>query len=159
MTSNIGAEKLQKEASLGFHATNESDLKDLDAIHTRNKDKVHEELKKMMRPELLNRIDKTIVFRALTKKDVLKILELQLDELRQRLVRHGLGLHITTQAKQYLLENGYDSHNGVRPMRRLLQDTLEDQISTELLNDKYQKGVIVQVGANRKELTYAVAPE
>lgn len=159
MTSNIGAEKLQKEASLGFHASGESDLKDLDALHTRNKDKVHEELKKMMRPELLNRIDKAIVFRALTKKDVLKILDLQLDELRQRLVRHGLGLHITTQAKQYLLENGYDSHNGVRPMRRLLQDTLEDQISTELLNDKYQKGVIVQVGANRKELTYAVAPE
>jgi ATP-dependent Clp protease ATP-binding subunit ClpC len=159
MTSNIGAEKLQKEANLGFHASGNSELKDLDELHARNKDKVHDELKKMMRPELLNRIDKVIVFRALTKLDVLKILDLQLQELRDRLVKHGLGLNITAQAKQHLLENGYDSHNGVRPMRRLIQDTLEDQIATELLNEKYQKGIIVQVGAKKDELTYAVASE
>lgn len=159
MTSNIGADKLQKEANLGFQASGNADLKDLDDLHARNKDKVFDELKKMMRPELLNRIDKTIVFRALTKKDVLKILDLQLDELRQRLVKHGLSLQITNIAKRHLLENGYDSHNGVRPMRRLLQDTLEDHIAVELLNDKYQKGLIVQVGAKKNELTYAVAGE
>lgn len=159
MTSNIGADKLQKEANLGFQASGNADLKDLDELHARNKDKVFDELKKMMRPELLNRIDKTIVFRALTKKDVLKILDLQLDELRQRLVKHGLSLQITNVAKRHLLENGYDSHNGVRPMRRLLQDTLEDHIAVELLNDKYQKGLIVQVGAKKNELTYAVAGE
>ncbi len=159
MTSNLGADKLQKEASLGFHATDSSDFKDLDALHARNKDKVHDELKKMMRPELLNRIDKVVVFRALTKKDVLKILDLQINELRNRLVKHGLSLQVSSVAKQHLLVNGYDSKNGVRPMRRLIEDTLEDHIAVELLHDNYEKGLTVQVGAKKNDLTYTVATE
>jgi ATP-dependent Clp protease ATP-binding subunit ClpC len=154
MTSNVGADKLQKEANFGFHATNTSEMKDLDDLHAANKTKVLDELKKMMRPELLNRIDKTIVFRALTKKDVSKILELQIDELRSRLVKHGLGLELTTKAKNYLLENGYDAHNGARPMRRLIQDTIEDNIALELLDEKYHKGSIVRVDSKAKELVY-----
>jgi len=159
MTSNIGAEKLQKEASLGFHATAKGELKDLDALHERNKEKVMEELKKMMRPELLNRIDKTIVFRALTKPDVMKILDLQLDELRQRLQKKGLGMQVSAPAKQYLLDNGYDAHNGVRPLRRLLQDTIEDHIALKLLDDEYQTGHIVQVGSKGKALAYSASNE
>jgi len=159
MTSNIGAQKLQKEASLGFQVNNSSDLKDLDVLHKTNKDKVLDELKKTMRPELLNRIDKTIVFRALTKKDALKILDLQIDELRQRLVKHGLGLEVRPSAKQHLLEEGYDSHNGVRPLRRLLQDTIEDHIALEMLEDHYGKGNIVEVGIKNKELSYSAASE
>lgn len=159
MTSNIGAEKLQKEANFGFHVHSSKDQKDLDELHQSNKDKVLEELKKMMRPELLNRIDKLLVFRALTKKDVLKILDLQLDELRQRLIKHGLGLNVSVTAKQQMLEEGYDALNGVRPMRRLIQDTLEDHIALELLSNTYHKGEIVQVGARNKELTYAAGRE
>lgn len=159
MTSNIGAEKLQKEASLGFHATGKTDLKDLDALHKQNKDKVMEELKKLMRPELLNRIDKTVVFRALTKPDVMRIMDLQLEELRQRLLKKGLGLQVTPAAKQYLLENGYDAHNGVRPLRRLIQDTIEDHIALKLLDDNYQKGHIVQVGSKGKALAYSAVTE
>lgn len=159
MTSNIGADKLQKEASLGFQAVRPGELKDLDALHEANKDKVQDELKKMMRPELLNRIDKTIIFRALTKRDVLKILDLQIDELRKRLVKHGLGLEVTPKAKQYLLDNGYDERNGVRPMRRLLQDTLEDHVALQLLDNQFTKGDIVQVTAKKKELTYTTAQE
>jgi ATP-dependent Clp protease ATP-binding subunit ClpC len=159
MTSNVGAEKLQREASLGFQAQDLGDLKDLDKLHDINKGKVHEELKKMMRPELLNRIDKTIVFRALTKRDVLKILDLQIDELRQRLVKHGLGLQLTSSAKQYLLEHGYDAHNGVRPMRRLIADTLEDHIALKLLDNNYGRGNIVQVGARNDDLTYSATAE
>jgi len=159
MTSNIGADKLQKEASLGFHATAANELKDLAELHSANKDKVLDELKKTMRPELLNRIDKIIVFRALTKKDVLKILDLQIDELKQRLVKHGLGLEVTPAARQHLLENGYDAHNGVRPMRRLLQDTIEDHIALKLLDNRYGKGDIVEVGARHKELVYTSASE
>lgn len=159
MTSNIGAEKLQKEASLGFHAQNARALKDLDALHEANKDKVHDELKKMMRPELLNRIDKILVFRALTKKDVLHILDLQLSELRERLVKHGLGLEVTKAAKDYLLEHGYDAKNGVRPLRRLIQDTIEDHVALELLNEKYQKGSIVQVATKDKQLAYTTTTE
>ena len=159
MTSNIGAQKLQKEASLGFQANNPSDMKDLDLLHKANKDKVLDELKKTMRPELLNRIDKMIVFRALTKKDALKILDLQIDELRQRLVKHGLGLEIKQTAKQHLLEEGYDAHNGVRPLRRLLQDTIEDHIALEMLEDQYGKGDIVEVSVKNKELSYSAAQE
>lgn len=159
MTSNIGAEKLQKEANLGFHATEPDEMKDLDNLHTKNKDKVHDELKKLMRPELLNRIDKTIVFRALTKNDVMKILELQIDELRKRLVKHGLGLELTKSAKQYLLDNGYDPHNGVRPMRRLIADTIEDHIAMQLLDEKFQKGDIVKVSAKQNALTFDIMSE
>jgi len=159
MTSNIGAQKLQKEASLGFQANNPSDLKDLDVLHKANKDKVLDELKKTMRPELLNRIDKMIVFRALTKKDALRILDLQIDELRQRLVKHGLGLEVRPTAKQHILEEGYDAHNGVRPLRRLLQDTIEDHIALEMLESQYGKGDIVEVGVKNKELSYSAVSE
>ncbi len=159
MTSNIGANKLQKEADFGFHASTGNDLKDLDDLHVRNKDKVLDELKKTMRPELLNRIDKTVVFRALTKKDIYRIIDLQLDELRSRMQKQGLGLQTSTAAKQYLLENGYDEKNGVRPLRRLMQDTLEDRIALELLSETYTHGSIIQVGAKNGELTYTVTNE
>jgi ATP-dependent Clp protease ATP-binding subunit ClpC len=159
MTSNAGADKLQKEANFGFHATKSSELKDLDELHEANKSKVQDELKKLLRPELLNRIDKTIVFRALTKKDIYKIIDLQIDELKQRLQRKGVGVQLSSAAKQYLLDKGYDSRNGVRPLRRLIQDTIEDHLALDLLDEKYEKGDIIQVAAKKGELDYAVASE
>ncbi len=159
MTSNIGAQKLQKEASFGFHAIDRGDFKDLDALHERNRDKVLDELRKMMRPELLNRIDKVIVFRALTKKDIFRIIELQLDNLRGRLQKQGVGLEVSPAAKQYLLEKGYDSKNGVRPLRRLIQDTIEDHVAMELLGESLAKGNILQVSAKKGELAYAAGNE
>ncbi|KKU19881.1 MAG: Negative regulator of genetic competence clpC/mecB [Candidatus Saccharibacteria bacterium GW2011_GWA2_46_10] len=163
MTSNIGAEKLQKEGSFGFSSSHVFDPNDLDELHKSNKNKVLDELKKIMRPELLNRIDKIVVFRALTKKDALQILDLQLDDLRARLVKKGLGLQVSKTAKEYLLENGYDAKNGARPMRRLLQETLEDSIAAGMLDESYQKGDIVTVNAKQtakeKELTYASTNE
>ena len=154
MTSNIGADKLQKEAGLGFTATGKKDFDNLDAAHAQNKSKVLDELKKLMRPELLNRIDKTIVFRALTKKDALKIVDLQLEELRSRLVKHGLGLDVSKSAKELMLEQGYDAKNGVRPMRRLIQDEIEDNIANGLLDESYQKGDVVSVGKKGGKLTF-----
>jgi ATP-dependent Clp protease ATP-binding subunit ClpC len=159
MTSNIGAEKLQKEANFGFHAKNANDLKDLDELHKANESRVHEELKKMLRPELLNRIDKTIVFRSLTQKDIYKIIDLQINELRARLQRKGLSVQLSNSAKQYLLDNGYDAHNGVRPLRRLIQDTIEDQLSLNLLDDKYTKGDIIQIATKKGALEYAITNE
>jgi ATP-dependent Clp protease ATP-binding subunit ClpC len=149
MTSNIGAEKLQKEASFGFAVNSLADMNNLDELHDANKTKVLDELKKMMRPELMNRIDKTIVFRALTKKDALKILDLQLEDLRSRLVKKGIGLEVNRSAKEYLLEQGYDALNGARPMRRLLQETLEDAIAAGLLEDSFHKGDVVSVGVKK----------
>jgi ATP-dependent Clp protease ATP-binding subunit ClpC len=166
MTSNIGAEQLQKEASFGFSASGMSDMDNLDELHESNKSKVLDELKKMMRPELLNRIDKVIVFRALTKTDALKILDLQLEDLRSRLVKKGIGLEVTKSAKEHLLEKGYDAHNGARPMRRLLQETLEDAIAAGMLEENYHKGDVVTVNVKKPskkikepELTYATSAE
>ncbi len=159
MTSNIGASKLQKEAHLGFSAHNTADLDDLAALHEANKDKVLEELKKAMRPELLNRIDKTIVFHALTKQEIFKIIDLQVDDLRSRLLKKGIGVEITAAGKQYLLEHGYDVKNGVRPLRRLIQDTLEDHISINLLDEQYATGSIVKVSARKGALVYTTSSE
>lgn len=159
MTSNIGADKLQKEADLGFHATQRRDMDDLDALHETNKGKVHEQLKKMMRPELLNRIDKIIVFRALTKKNVTRILDLQIDELRQRLIKHGIDISLSPAAKRLLLEQGYDPLNGVRPLRRLIADTIEDNIAHELLDNKYHRGHIIKINAKGSKLVYSAESE
>ncbi len=159
MTSNIGADKLQKEASLGFQAEARSDFDDLDAMHEQNKQNVLDRLKKELRPELLNRIDKTVVFRGLTKKDIYKIIDLQIEELKKRLQKHGVSLQLTSGAKQYLLEHGYDAKNGVRPLRRLIQDTIEDQLALELLDEAYSKGDIVHIASKDDTLTYTTASE
>jgi ATP-dependent Clp protease ATP-binding subunit ClpC len=159
MTSNIGADKLQKESALGFRAERRNDIDNLDELHELNRDKVMDELKKTMRPEFLNRIDKVIVFRSLTKKDIYKIIDLQVDELNKRLQKHGMAVRLSSATKQYLLEHGYDAKNGVRPLRRLIQDTLEDHIATELLNEAYQKGDIISVGAQKDELVYSTITE
>ncbi len=159
MTSNLGAEKLQKEVNLGFRASSAKDLESLDDLHDSNKEKALDELKKMLRPELLNRIDKTIVFRALTKQRVQEILELQLQELQGRLVKHGLGLKVTPSAKKYLLEKGYDPHNGVRPMRRLLADTIEDYIAVALLEGSAHRGDIIHMSARKDEPVFSVKTE
>ncbi|HZM63581.1 MAG TPA: ATP-dependent Clp protease ATP-binding subunit, partial [Candidatus Saccharimonadales bacterium] len=159
MTSNVGAEKLQKEASLGFRAIRPDQLKDLAELHELNKDKVLDELKRSMRPELVNRIDKILVFRALSKPDIYKIIDLQMAELGERLQKQGLGIQLTTAAKQYLLSKGYDAHNGVRPLRRLIQDTIEDYIAQELLSERANKGDIIMVGTKQGELSYSAQAE
>lgn len=159
MTSNIGAEKLQKEANFGFTVRTASEKSDLDALHERNRDSVLESLKKLMRPEMINRIDKTIVFRALTKSEIQEILELQLAELAKRLLRHGLALKLNRTAKKLLVEKGYDAQNGVRPLRRVLQDQLEDPISSGLLDGSYQTGNIISVGVRNGQLTFETGKE
>jgi ATP-dependent Clp protease ATP-binding subunit ClpA len=112
-----------------------------------------------MRPEFLNRIDKVVVFRSLTQKDIYKIIDLQIAELSKRLQKHGLGVTLTTGAKQFLLDKGYDAKNGVRPMRRLIQDEIEDHIAAELLAEHYQTGDIISIGAKNGQLTYTTTHE
>lgn len=158
MTSNIGAHLLQKEASLGFHAHTGSG-KDLETLHTENKEKVLDELKRYMRPELMNRIDKLLVFRALTKDNVRKIIDVQLAELQARLVRRKLGLQVAASAKDWLLEKGYDPKNGVRPLRRLIQDTIEDHLADQVLAGMYGDGDVIKVTASKQGLRYSVIKE
>jgi ATP-dependent Clp protease ATP-binding subunit ClpC len=158
MTSNIGAHLLQKEAGLGFSVSSGKD-KNLDQLHEENKSKVNDELKKHMRPELINRIDKIIVFRALTKPDVKQIIDVQISELQSRLQRKKMGLTLNSAAKEWLLEHGYDAHNGVRPMRRLIQDTIEDHVAEAVLAGTYTDGDIIKVGAGKNGLSFSVVKE
>lgn len=159
MTSNIGAHLLQKEASLGFSASQGSHEKDMDTLHDQNVGKVKDELKKHMRPELINRIDKIIVFRALTKADVKKIIDVQLTELSTRLQRKKIGIVLSPAAKTWLLEKGYDPHNGVRPMRRLIQDSIEDHLAEGVLDGTYESGDIVKVDVAKKALVFSKVKE
>jgi ATP-dependent Clp protease ATP-binding subunit ClpC len=154
MTSNIGAEKLQKESQFGFEVRSNKYKEDLNELHETNKENVMESLKKMMRPELINRIDKIMVFRALTKSEITRILDLQLKELNDRLVRQGLAVKLSEPAKKYLVEEGYDPQNGVRPMRRLLQDTIEDELSNGLLSGEYTKGTVINIGTKNGKLVF-----
>ena len=159
MTSNIGADKMQKEAGFGLQVRGNESMKNLDQLHEQTKDEVKAELKKMMRPELLNRIDKVLVFRALTKKDALQIVELLINELRERLVRKGVGIELSSQAKQWLVDKGYDDKNGARPLRRLIQDEIEDHIADKLINNDLHKGDILKIGLTKNALQFTVSKE
>lgn len=154
LTSNLGAEKMQKEASLGFRAHTNLELGELSSIHQQNREAATGELKHFMRPELMNRLDKIIVFKALTKQEATKILDLQLSELSRRLERRGIGVSVQTNAKKVLLEKGYDAANGVRPLRRIIQDMVEDEIADGLLDERYNKGDIIRVVSKKGELVF-----
>ena len=95
-----------------------------------------EELKKIMRPELLNRIDDIVVFDPLTRDEVSKILDIQLKELEDRISEKSIKLNVTDGAREYLLDNGYDPEMGARPMRRLIQNEIEDQLATLILKNE-----------------------
>lgn len=154
LTSNLGAEKMQKEASLGFRANTSLELGELSSVHQQNREAATEELKHYMRPELLNRLDKIIVFKALTKQEANKILDLQLNELSKRLARKGIGVSLQAAAKRILLDKGYDAANGVRPLRRIIQDMIEDEIADGLLDERYAKGDIIKVSTSKGELVF-----
>jgi ATP-dependent Clp protease ATP-binding subunit ClpC len=158
LTSNIGAHLLQKEAHMGFKSSSD-DTKSLDILHEENKETVMSELKKHMRPELINRIDKIIVFRALSKKDVRQIIDVQIAELQARLQRKRLGIQLAPTAKKWLLDKGYDVHNGVRPMRRLIQDEIEDHLAEGLLGGTYHEGDVVKISTGKSDLSYSIVKE
>jgi ATP-dependent Clp protease ATP-binding subunit ClpC len=143
MTSNLGADKMMKESTLGFGGTtSESKLED---IHARNARATQEELEKFMRPELINRLDGVVTFRALTRPEVGKIFDLLVEDLRQRLVRQSIGIHVTPAAKKYLIGKGYSTKFGARPLRRTIEDELEHRIAEGILGSEYQKGAILEV--------------
>lgn len=155
MTGNVGAEQLQRESSLGFRAQNKSELDDLEELHNENKDRVLDELKTIMRPELINRIDKVIVFRALTTKQAAKVLDLQLSELNVRLnSEHAISVALSSRAKRHLLKIGYKPQTGVRTLRRAIQDELEDVIAEAILRGTYKHGQAITVDVENKVLVF-----
>lgn len=159
LTSNLGAEKMAKESSLGFHATTKSDANALDEMHEDNASAAREALSKMMRPELINRFDAIVTFRALTRKQVGKIFDNLVNELQDRLVRQGIRLDIKPSAKKHIIEKGYDETFGARPLRRAIQDELEHTLADGILNNEYEKGSVLEVRARKGEIDIHVSQE
>ena len=159
LTSNLGADRMMKESSLGFHASTSEDAKQLDELHEENAEAARDALSKRMRPELINRFDAIVTFRALTPKEVGKIFDNLVDELQDRLVRKGIRLVIKPTAKRYLIQKGYDEKFGARPLRRALQDELEHPLAEGILDEKYERGSILTVTARGGKLAITVAAE
>jgi ATP-dependent Clp protease ATP-binding subunit ClpC len=159
LTSNLGADKMMKESSLGFHAKTKSDQKQLDIAHEENASAAEEALSRMMRPELVNRFDAVVTFRALTRKEVGGIFDNLIDELQQRLIRKGIHLVIHPSAKRFLIDKGHDEKFGARPLRRALQDELEHRIADGILSGEYEKGSVLETKARKGEITVDVRHE
>lgn len=159
LTSNLGADRMMKESSLGFHVASKTDEKKLEEVHAENAEAAKDALSKMMRPELINRFDAIVTFRALTRKEVGKIFDNLIDELQQRLVRKGLHLVITPSAKKLLIDKGYDEKFGARPLRRAIQDELEHPLADGILAEEYEKGSVLTVRAEKGAISVGITQE
>lgn len=159
LTSNLGAERMMKESSLGFHATTTTDREKLDILHDENAVATKEALSKIMRPELINRFDAVLTFRALTPKEIGKIFDNLIDELQERLIRKGIHLVIKPTAKRLMISKGYDEKFGARPLRRAIQDLLEQEIADGILSGQYDKGTVLSVAAHKEQIIVNVEKE
>lgn len=151
MTGNAGARQINSEHKLGFNSSP-------DGILPYNEIKANalEELKRIMRPELLNRVDDVVVFEALNKEQISKILDLQIKELETRLSDKNLTLTIKPKARNYLVEHGYDANLGARPMRRLIQSEIEEQLSILILEGKATENKKITVDLLKDKLIVKV---
>ncbi|MBU0727538.1 ATP-dependent Clp protease ATP-binding subunit, partial [Patescibacteria group bacterium] len=145
MTSNLGAKQLTKEAAkIGFNLSSDK-LKEAEEDFNEKKEQVMKELKNHFRPEFLNRIDKTIVFRPLNNKSIQEIVKLQLDELDDRLKEKGISIEATPKAIELLAELSYNPEYGARPVRRKIQDLIEDPIAEKILDGDFKTGSHIKI--------------
>jgi len=151
MTSNIGAELIKRDTTLGF-ATQTDEAKTQQQSYERMKEKVLGEVKKFFRPEFLNRIDGIVVFHGLTKEHIRQIVDLMLREVWKELAEKTIKLEVTDTAKNLLGEKGYDPVFGARPLRRVIQDLVEDPLSEAFLRGDFQAGDTVLVDCEDGEI-------
>ncbi|MBL8130569.1 MAG: ATP-dependent Clp protease ATP-binding subunit [Anaerolineae bacterium] len=151
MTSNVGADTIKRGTTFGFNAPRDDDREDHETYADMRKN-VTEQLRRVFRPEFLNRVDATIVFRALAKAEIKQIVDLELNKVRERLVEHAITLDVTEEAKDWLAEKGYDPEFGARPLRRLIQNEVEDTLSDGILSGKFKLAGIVRVTARDGEI-------
>ena len=163
MTSNLAQKMLKSESALGFRTHGEGDDADMNAQYERMKERVQEEMKRFFRPEFLNRIDATVVFTPLTKPEVRKIVELELQGVRKQLASQEITLIVTDEAKDHIASVGYDSNFGARPLARQIQNEIADPLAEMLLQGKFHSGDTVNVypvdGKLVIEKTEAEAPK
>jgi ATP-dependent Clp protease ATP-binding subunit ClpC len=159
MTSNIGAKNLYNSENLGFIAKAMEEKQEVENKQKEIKHKVLAELKKSFRPEFLNRIDQVIVFRALDKENIKEIVSLQLFNLRKRLEDQDINLKVLESAKNLLVDKGYDIDNGARPLRRVIQDLIEDPLASMVLKGEVLPGDTVSVYKDGQEISLKVLQE
>jgi len=152
LTSNLGAERMQKEASLGFEASTRDEKQAVEALHVQNARHAREALEKMMRPELINRFDSVVTFHSLSRRQVSRVLTILLNELQSRLARQGVRLVLTPGARKVLITRGYDRKYGARHMRQVLQDSLEHLVAEALLSGTLETGTVATISAKKGEL-------
>jgi ATP-dependent Clp protease ATP-binding subunit ClpC len=147
MTSNVGSDLIRRETALGF-STKTEEAKTHEQRHKKMREKVLNELKNTFRPEFLNRVDSTVVFHALSREHIRAIVDLMLREVDIQLSFKGITLEITDAAKEWLGEKGYDETFGARPLRRLIQNEVEDRLSEALLEGQFGPGdtVVIDCG-------------
>src|SRR6056297_2861643 len=151
MTSNVGANLIEKQSQLGFKA--EFDEK---ADYESMKDNVMSQLRRTFRPEFLNRLDETIVFHSLSKDHIKEIVDLMLDDLRERLEEKSIEIEVTEAAKAKLAEDGYDSEFGARPLRRTIQRQIENPLSIKILDKEFEEKNKITVDVKENEFDFQI---
>ena len=148
MTSNISSKSLDKGTTLGFH-------KDDDELNYEKMQKeIRQDLKKTFNPEFLNRLSEMVVFRPLELKHIIEILGVQLEQVNEQLIQQGLTMELTTDAKKWLAEKGFDKTYGARPLKRAIQKYLEDKLSDEMLKGRFKSGGHILVSLQGDELVF-----
>ncbi len=148
MTSNVGAELIRKTGSLGFKSQKE------EGTYQDMKDKLLEAVKHAFKPEFLNRIDDIIVFRQLIRDDLSKIIDIEIGYVIARLKEQKIFLEVSQEAKDLLIEKGFDPVFGARPLKRTIQRFLEDSLASEIISKKYKEGSLIKVTRKNEELIF-----
>ncbi len=144
MTSNIGADTIKRGTQLGFNIPRSEELSEKQEYDEMKK-AVTEQLRRAFRPEFLNRVDATVVFRALTREEIKQIVEIEFNKVRERLIEHAITLDVTDEARGWIADKGYDPEYGARPLRRLIQNEVEDTLSDGILSGKFRLGSMVRL--------------
>ena len=157
MTTNIGADLIQKDAVLGFSGKR-SEAKTEEEAYQRMREKLLEDLKRLFRPEFLNRLDNIVVFRSLNKDDIKEIVDIQLRYLQPRLDEHQLQLEVSEQVKVKFAEDGFDRNLGARPLKRVIQRAIEDPLSEGVLSGEFKPGSHLLIQLVDGEIKITVKP-
>jgi ATP-dependent Clp protease ATP-binding subunit ClpC len=147
MTSNIGADVIKKQSALGFALKRDEETEERLSYEDMRK-KLNESLKRAFRPEFINRVDAVVIFRSLNKEDIQKIVTIELDKVAERLKEHNLILTPSSEALSSIAEQGYDAEFGARPLRRVIQQKVEDPLSDKLLSGEFANGDAIDVNVN-----------
>ena len=151
LTSNVGADMIKKGGGLGFNFKQDAAVLVEESYRDMQK-KLMEQLKRSFRPEFLNRLDSVIVFRQLQPEDIRQIVDIQIGDVNERMDEHFLLLEATDAAKDWLAKNGYDAEYGARPLRRLIQQTVEDKLSDAVLSGEFEEGETVIIDVENDQI-------